>query len=128
MRRKTSPNPIVRGDASRALAPAVRSTALPTAAAIALALAAWGCSAPMEDGLRPDPISIKQAPPVPAPSTKAATNPIPPDPVSVDGEAPMVKPTPVTSATVKKPFIGGPRPPETKHKLAGKPAVVHPSI
>lgn len=129
MRKKPIPSPIetARGRGlARPLAPASVTSALPTAAALALALAAFGCSMPMEDGLRPDPVMMKKAPPPPAPSasTTAPALNIEPDPHELDGDVAVVKPKPVPSATVK-PFIPGPKP-SGIHKTAGKPAIVHP--
>lgn len=132
MRRKLSPSPLDAGSrVARPLAPARASTALPTVAALAVALAALGslaCSMPMEDGVRPDPVFIVKSP-APVASSAAPAPPalhsIEPSPADVDGEMPMVKPKPLPSST-PKPYVAGPKP-SGIHRTAGKPAIVHPS-
>lgn len=126
MRRKPIPSPLERPSRVRPLVPAKGTSRLPTAAALAVALAAFGCSIPMEDGLRPDPVMKKAAPAAPAPSPSASPglNNLEPDPHELDGDVAMVKPAPIPKP-VLKPYTPGPSP-SGKHKTAGKPAIVHP--
>jgi hypothetical protein len=122
MRKKPIPSPIEtareRGIA-RPLSPARVSSCLPTAAALALMLAGFGCSMPIDDGVRPDPVNpstIKKQSPAPSASPSA----IQPDPHELDGDVAVVKPVPVPTV---KPYVPGPKP---IHKTAGKPVNVHP--
>lgn len=130
MRRKV--RPALPGPAlPRALVPAVSASRLPTAAALALALAGLGCSAPTQEAIVAEPLPTKplQAPTsqvAPTPTTGSAplAPPIEPDPVDVDGEIPAVTPVPV-----KPPPPTAPPAPSTKPpKLGGKPMAAHPSI
>lgn len=130
-KRKPIPVPI-ETPAERGLAPRVlqpqqpRRTAgsvLPTAAALALALAGLGCSTASE-GITPDLPTTKSAAvstttASAAPTTTASEKPgrVDPTPVAMPGEPAMVVPTP----TPHKPV--GPAP--SAKKLAGKPMIVH---
>ncbi|MBI2389736.1 MAG: hypothetical protein HYV09_09080 [Deltaproteobacteria bacterium] len=128
MRRKTSPSPILRGS-SRPLRPAHATSVLPTAAAIALALAELGCSTKTVDAIAADPqVVAKPVKATPAPSASPALTPyLPPDPHDVDGEVAFVKPAPSTSAsaTKKTPAIA---PTAKPPKLGGKPMPTDPTI
>ena len=123
LRKKVGPAPISRASAPRSLAAATTRSALPTAAALALALA--GCAIPVQDGVSPDPITRTGAKiQVSAPSTSASIAPIEPTPHALPGEAPMVIPAPPPSASVAP----CPIPPSGAHKTAGKPSIVKPTI
>lgn len=114
MRRKLAPHPLEKRPISRPLVSAVVRAALPTAAALALALA--GCSGvEPEAAISADKVTTKLAPSV-EPSASASTTPaIDPTPMPLPGEAMIVvPPPPVPSTKVPKP--------------AGKPAHVDPTI
>lgn len=123
MRRKV--RPALPPPVARPLSPAAAVTCLPTAAAIALALAALGCSAGTQDSIGADPVrtSVLSAPSA-SPSTTAAPTPsIAPaaNGPDVEGEMPAVKAVPV-------PPVIGPAPSSKPIKLGGKPMNPHPSI
>ncbi len=113
MRRKV--RPALPAPVARPLSPAAVVTCLPTAAAIALALAALGCSAGSQDSIGPDPVRAAFATPPPS-ATPVVAPSIPPAAHGPDleGEMPAVKAVPVPSS---KPI-----------KLGGKPTNPHPSI
>jgi hypothetical protein len=98
MRRKTSPAPFEKNHASRALCAARSSALLPTAAALAFALA--GCSAPSVDVAVADPVTkaVPEAPPAASASAKYIEPA--PEPYELDGDVVSVKPVPV--AKLKK--------------------------
>jgi hypothetical protein len=119
MRRKLPPNPLAKPEgAPRPLVAAAFRMALPTAAALALALAGMGCSgAEPEGAISADKVTITKSVPSVEPSASASTTPaIDPTPMPLPGEMMIVSPPP-------------PPVPSTKpHKTAGKPANIHPSI
>lgn len=126
MRRKTSPSPLPTRGPARPLRAASATSVLPTAAAIALALAELGCSTKTVDAIAADPAVTTKPAPVPSTSPTPALSPyLPPEPHELDGEMPMVKPTPSATATIKKPPAVAPstKPP----KLGGKPMPTHPT-
>ncbi|MBI2389005.1 MAG: hypothetical protein HYV09_05245 [Deltaproteobacteria bacterium] len=105
-RRKPIPAPIERRSGptfvlARVLAPATRASRLPTAAALAIALAGAGCLLPEDESVRADPATrsvqtIKAM--SSAKSAKADAGPmIDPDPMPLPGEAAIVLPAPVPS-------------------------------
>jgi hypothetical protein len=120
MRRKLAPNPLKKAEVSRPLVAAVVRAALPTATALALALA--GCSGvEPESAISADKVTSKLAPMPsvePSASTSAA---IDPTPIPLPGEAMIVVPTPV-------PSVAAPVPSTKPHKTAGKPMPVHTTI
>lgn len=114
--------------------PALTGSRLPTAAALALALAGLGCSAPTPEGIAADPVRgarIANTAPTTAPTSATGGGPvappIEPDPIAVDGEAAMVTPVPVAPPPPPTPKVT-PTPSFHPPKTAGKPMAVHPSI
>jgi hypothetical protein len=123
MRRKLAPIPLKRSEISRPLVAAVVRAALPTAAALALALA--GCSGvEPETAISADKVTTKVAPvPSVEPSASASSTPaIDPTPIPLPGEAMIVVPPPPIAS------VAAPTPSTKPHKTAGKPAPVHPTI
>lgn len=125
MRRKV--RPALPPPVARPLSPAAAVTCLPTAAAIALALAALGCSAGSQDSIGADPVRTSVLTTTSAtPSSTATTAPsIPPaaNGPDIEGEMPAVKVVPVPP-----PPVIGPAPSSKPIKLGGKPMSPHPSI
>jgi len=114
LRKKIGPAPLARSHEPRSLAPALRGSRLPTAAALALALAGVGCTLPVQDGVGPDPSARARATLGAMPSASASSGAIDPEPHALPGEAPMV--------------VAPPPPPRSKpHKTAGKPMIVTPT-
>ncbi len=105
MRRKLSPLVLARrqGD-PRSLTPARAGSLLPTAAAIAIAVASIGCSAPTLDVIAADPATKPASAPAPSPAP-SPTPYLEPDPHDIDGDVAYVKPAPVASTkkVVSKP-------------------------
>lgn len=101
MRRKLQPAPLTGTAIARPLRPVRIGSFLPTAAAVALSLAALGCSGAISDGVGPDPVTApkrSQPEPAPAPSTSTSTAPhIAPEPHQLDGETAMVRPRAVAA-------------------------------
>lgn len=93
MRRKTSRASFERSHERRALRPARSSALLPTAAALALALAAVGCSAPNVDVAVADPVG--QTLPAASAAPSAQYIEPAPEPYELDGDVVSVKPVSV---------------------------------
>lgn len=130
-RRKPSPAPIERRSVPmRVLAPVLALTTggsrLPTAAALALALASAGCLLAEDESVRPDPASRSVQTVKAMSSAKRAKTAsgdagpmIDPDPMPLPGEAAMVLPVPVPSAA--------PAPVSSTHpRVAGRMPAIRP--
>ena len=125
MRRKLPP-PIVRASAVRPLSAAVSASRLPTAAALAFALASVaGCAMRGED-VQADPVAVKSPVVVAPPSASAqpGTNVIDPEPHALSGEPAIVAPVASVSA---KPKVVPVTVPTIKHRTAGVPMHVKPN-
>jgi hypothetical protein len=121
MRRKIGPIPLPRAASPRPLHAAAVRAGLPTAAALALALAGLGCSGEptniASDGVVVSKIEPKNDPKV-EPSTSSSAGSIDPTPVPLPGEPAIVVPPPPPPRPRPKPAIA----PSTEHpKLGGKP-------
>lgn len=107
MRRKFPPQPLARPTATRPLSSARSASRLPTAAALAIALASLGCGQRGED-VTADPVAVKTAPvSVPTPTAPSASagpglNAIDPEPHALAGEPAIVAPVPSTTTTAIK--------------------------
>lgn len=135
-RRKPVPAPIARAQGNvRALVPTRVRAVLPTAAALALALAGVACSGAEPDGsVLPDRVShvktSSSASATTAPTTSTSSGAIDPTPVPLPGEAAIVVPPPPPSAPPHaaggglRPFVPA-APSSEPIKTAGKIAPVH---
>jgi len=109
MRRKVPPQPLARPTTTtRALSPARSASRLPTAAALAIALAALGCGQRGEV-VSADPVAVKTPLPVAtsaAPSASApGLNAIDPEPHELPGEPAIVAPVSSTKAVKHVPTV-----------------------
>jgi hypothetical protein len=130
MRRKLPPGSFERASFERAsstrpLSAALRASRLPTAAAIAIALASIGCATRADD-VQPDPAAVSAPLPV-ASSVQPGLNAIDPEPHALAGEPAIVAPVASTSVTSVKPITKHvPVVPSTTHRTGGVPIRVKP--